>query len=140
MRSVRPGADTPQEVRDIRRTRRIGIVAALCCPGALIAAAVPAASAATAAAVMPMVHNPSDFSNVPNSTSCLYYVNAPNVHIRYRSNGADKALTHDSDLFWSSPYTSSGVVADQRWIRGTDLHTQRTGWVGRDYLTLQLCT
>jgi hypothetical protein len=67
-------------------------------------------------------------------------MNAPNVHIRYQSNGADQALTQDGDLFWSSPYTSSGVVAGQRWIRGTDLHTQRTGWVGRDYLTLQLCT
>ena len=115
-------------------------MAALCCPGALIAAAVPAASAATVATVKPMVHDPSDFSNVPSGTSCLYYVNAPNVHIRYQFNGADQALTHDGDLFWSSPYTSSGVVAGQRWIRGADLHTQGTGWVGRDYLTLQLCT
>jgi hypothetical protein len=124
----------------MRRTRRMGIVAALCLPGALIAAAAPAASAATGAPVKPTVHIRSNFSNGPASTSCQYYINAPNVHIRYEPNSTYQALTHEGDLFWSSPYTSSGVVAGQRWIRGTDLYTQRTGWAGRDYLTLQLCT
>jgi hypothetical protein len=109
-------------------------------PGALTAAAVPAASAATVATVKPMVHDPSDFSNVPSSTSCQYDINAPNVHIRYQPDGPDKALTHDGDNIWGSPYASSGAVAGQRWIRGTDLRTRRSGGVGRDHLTLQLCT
>lgn len=124
----------------MRRTRRIGIAAALCLPGALIAAAAPAASAATMTAVKPVVHIRSSFSNTPTSTSCQYHIDASNVHIRYQPNGTDKALTSKGDLFWSSPYTTSGVVGGQRWIWGTDLHTQRTGWIGRDYLTLQLCT
>ena len=123
------------------RARGIRIVAAaLCWPGTLIAAAAPAASAATVAAVRPVVHDPSNFSNVPASTSCQYYINAPQVHIRSAPHGPDQALTSNGDLFWSSPYTSSGVLAGQRWIRGADLHTQRAGWVGRDYLTLELCT
>ena len=122
------------------RARGISIVAALCWPGALIAASAPVASAATVAAVKPMVHSPSDFSNVPGSTSCQYYINAPQVHIRSAPHGTDQALTSAGDLFWSNPYTSSGVLAGQRWIRGADLRTQRTGWVGRDYLTLELCT
>jgi hypothetical protein len=122
----------------MRITRRIGIVAALCLPGALVVAVVPAASAATSAAVRPVAHLS---GSVPAaSTSCQYYINASNVHIRATPNGPYKALTNEDDLFWSSPYKSSGVVAGQRWIYGTDLHTQRTGWIGRDYLTLQLCT
>lgn len=123
----------------MRRTHRMTVVA-LCLPGALIAAAAPAAWAATTATVKPAIHVISNFSNSPASTSCQYYINAPNVHIRYEPDGTYKALTHEDDFFWSSPYKSSGVVAGQRWIWGTDLHTRRTGWIGRDYLTLQLCT
>jgi hypothetical protein len=113
----------------MRRAHRITvIVAAVCLPGAFAGTAITAASAATAA-VGPRA-----------TTSCQYYINASNVHIRYEPDGTDKALTNKDDLFWSSPYTSSGVVGGQRWIWGTDLHTSRTGWIGRDYLTLQLCT
>lgn len=109
----------------MRKVHRITvIVAAVCLPGAFAGTAITAASAATDAA----------------TTSCQYYINASNVHIRYEPDGTDKALTNKDDLFWSSPYTSSGVVGGQRWIWGTDLHTNRTGWIGRDYLTLQLCT
>jgi hypothetical protein len=117
----------------MRKAHRITIiVAALSLTGVLAGTSITAASAATAgaaAAVGPAA-----------TTSCQYYINASNVHIRYEPDGTDKALTNKDDLFWSSPYTSSGVVGGQRWIWGTDLHTNRTGWIGRDYLTLQLCT
>ncbi len=122
------------------RARGISIVVALCWSGTLIAAAAPVASAAAVATVKPMVHTPSNFSDVPGSTSCQYYINAPQVHLRSAPHGTDQALTSAGDLFWSSPYLTSGVLAGQRWIRGADLHAQRTGWVGRDYLTLELCT
>ncbi|MFZ0045245.1 MAG: hypothetical protein WAL16_05380, partial [Streptosporangiaceae bacterium] len=72
----------------MRKVHRITIiVAALSLPGVLAGTAITAASAATAAAAGPAA-----------TTSCQYYINASNVHIRYEPDGTDKALTNKDDL------------------------------------------